>query len=583
MARDYQPQEVAKGKIEIGIARMVHKYPFHVAILERFKIFARAYIATMAVTVSGRDVLLLHNPDFVLSLTGNELRGVLLHEVHHVLFRHVLADPTDYPDEWARTVAEEITANEFIVDEPLPDGAIKLEQFPKLPPLESTHDRYKRLCQVRKRVPISAPVLLLVELDATGGEADVSGKDADSHEQGKAGGSGIASSQTTANLDNSTSQADKRDGAGKGGSKEGKDGGGDGCEANRGGRQDDNGKGNCDSGDGNGGQDDGKQGGDSQSGSGQNAAGQGGGHGGADQGGGGLAGGGPNGKGQRKGQGGSGRDVGGLGDGSEDSSPDPARTQHDGAGGRRSASGTNKPSVHRTVDDHSVWEEARKARHEADAVIDNVIREAVLEVGRERVPVYIRGPANAPPGDTPGNGLYELKGAETGRLPWQQILRRYIGHARKVRPVFNHPPRRFPNLVGIIPGKRRQSGRPKIMVVIDTSASMTDDLLELIDAELAKLAREHEVLIVECDYAIQRVYEYRHRLKTLAGRGGTSFRLPLERNFLRKHHPDLIVFFTDGQGDAPEQPPRVPLIWCLTPQGEAPVEWGRKIQMEAPK
>ncbi len=47
---------------------------------------------------------------------------------------------------------------------------------------------------------------------------------------------------------------------------------------------------------------------------------------------------------------------------------------------------------------------------------------------------------------------------------------------------------------------------------------MTDDLLELIDAELAQLVRDHVVTIVECDHAIQRVYEYRHRLKTLAGR-----------------------------------------------------------------
>jgi predicted metal-dependent peptidase len=118
------------------------------------------------------------------------------------------------------------------------------------------------------------------------------------------------------------------------------------------------------------------------------------------------------------------------------------------------------------------------------------------------------------------------------------------------------------------------------MVVIDTSASMTDDLLELIDAELAKLARGHDVTIVECDYSIQRVYEYRHRLKTLAGRGGTNFRPPLEKQFLRKHHPDLIVFFTDGEGPAPAKPPRVPLIWCVTPRGRAPVDWGKKIQME---
>ena len=32
----------------------------------------------------------------------------------------------DYPDKWARTVAEKVTANEFIVER-LPEGAIRLE------------------------------------------------------------------------------------------------------------------------------------------------------------------------------------------------------------------------------------------------------------------------------------------------------------------------------------------------------------------------------------------------------------------------------------------------------------------------
>ena len=76
-------------------------------------------------------------PDFVLDRSPDELRGVLLHEVHHVLFKHLQSDPSDFPDRWARQVAEEVTANEFIT-EPLPAGAILLSQFPELPPMEST-------------------------------------------------------------------------------------------------------------------------------------------------------------------------------------------------------------------------------------------------------------------------------------------------------------------------------------------------------------------------------------------------------------------------------------------------------------
>jgi hypothetical protein len=156
MVQEYEPQHRAQGQIQICIERLIDEYPFHARILERFRIVSRPEVGTMAVTVSGTDVLLLHNPDFVLNTPSEELTGALLHEVHHVLFNHVLADPADYPDEWARTVAEEVTANEFI-QQPLPGEPIRLEQFPSLPPMESTDERYARLKRRVSRMPIATP------------------------------------------------------------------------------------------------------------------------------------------------------------------------------------------------------------------------------------------------------------------------------------------------------------------------------------------------------------------------------------------------------------------------------------------
>jgi hypothetical protein len=115
----------------------------------------------MGVTTGGNgSVLLLFNPDFVLSLPAAELGGVLLHEVHHVVLDHLLADPADYPDRWARTVAEEVTVNEF-VKEALPAGGIHLSLFPGLPEMESTDERYRRLARITDRFPIELTGLLL--------------------------------------------------------------------------------------------------------------------------------------------------------------------------------------------------------------------------------------------------------------------------------------------------------------------------------------------------------------------------------------------------------------------------------------
>ena len=156
MQRGYEPQQRAQGKIKICITRLIDEYPFHARILERFKMASRPDVGTMGVTVSGNDVLLLHNPDFVLNTPSDELTGALLHQVHHVVFGHVTADPAAYPDDWACTVAAEITANEFI-HLPLPGEPIRLEQFPRFPKMESTDERYDRLKGRVSRKPISTP------------------------------------------------------------------------------------------------------------------------------------------------------------------------------------------------------------------------------------------------------------------------------------------------------------------------------------------------------------------------------------------------------------------------------------------
>ena len=129
------------------------------------------------------------------------------------------------------------------------------------------------------------------------------------------------------------------------------------------------------------------------------------------------------------------------------------------------------------------------------------------------------------------------------------------------------PPVGSPTWSASCQGNAAKAERPRVMAVIDTSGSITPELLESISAELALLARHHAVLVVECDAMVHAVYEYLGPLRAVHGRGGTDFRPPLVRNFLRKHRPDLVVYFTDGFGPAPEQGPQVPLAWCLVPGG----------------
>ena len=143
----------ARGKVGIGVERMAARYPFHAAILERFQIISDPTVETMGVQAFTDGVLLFYAEDFVNELPWDQFLGVLLHEVHHVLFRHIFVDLKAYPDRWARIVAEEVTVNEFVA-EPLPDGVITLEDFPNLPAMESTAQRYRRLRCCKRRFVI---------------------------------------------------------------------------------------------------------------------------------------------------------------------------------------------------------------------------------------------------------------------------------------------------------------------------------------------------------------------------------------------------------------------------------------------
>jgi predicted metal-dependent peptidase len=390
--RDEQRPEFrqAEGRLQLAQERLAAEYPFFVALLARTRVTARPGVGTMAVVTAGEDLLLLHNPTWVLGIPVAELVGVLLHEVHHVLFGHLTMRAEDYPNRAALTIAQEVTVNEYIA-EPLPGKPVLLKDYPILPPRESTAERYRRL---EKVIPDDGQVVV-------------------------------------------------------------------------------------------------------------------------------------------------------------------------------------------TLDNHDVWAEAGPGdgRAEAEAAVRQAVEDALALVDPGQVPQDLRDALRAlGVGSTPGGGREGVATGGRGRVDWQRLLRRYVGQVLEVRPLYGRPPRRFPELAGVLPGRGRQAARPKVMAVIDTSASITAGLLSTIEAELARLARHHEVLVVECDCRVQRVYPFRP-LADVWGRGGTDFRPAFEPGFLRRHRPDLVVYFTDGYGEAPDRPPGVPVVWCLTPGGRKPARWGKDIHM----
>ena len=140
----------AAGKMHIVTQRMVAKYPFHASIVSG-AVFVAEPVKTMAVTVRDGALTFIYDPAFVVATDLDVLIGSLLHEVGHVLADHLVANPADFPDRRARTIAEEVTVNESIT-EPLPPGVLRIDRF-RLPADEDTDQRYRRLAGRTKKPP----------------------------------------------------------------------------------------------------------------------------------------------------------------------------------------------------------------------------------------------------------------------------------------------------------------------------------------------------------------------------------------------------------------------------------------------
>jgi predicted metal-dependent peptidase len=210
-----------------------------------------------------------------------------------------------------------------------------------------------------------------------------------------------------------------------------------------------------------------------------------------------------------------------------------------------------------------------------------MIREAASLVGEE-VPLETRlSLATHYPCDS---WVERLEPEGLGSLPWKELLALSARGLRVRYATRRYPSRRQPESLGIVPGKRSRREHPRVLVAIDTSGSMGDYELLQIAEELRGLTEgDVAVTVVHCDSMIHEVTKVGKGfvLRELKGRGGTDLRPPFEEAFLRQHQPDLVVYFTDGYGPAPDAPPsNVEVLWILTGyRPQVPARFGKVVTM----
>lgn len=175
------------------------------------------------------------------------------------------------------------------------------------------------------------------------------------------------------------------------------------------------------------------------------------------------------------------------------------------------------------------------------------------------------------------------------RIPWRDRLSHVIRELSD--PIISggddfsmrHPSKRSYSRKLIRPGLIDQTLDP--LFIVDTSGSMSaQQMMAGIDESIAVLQQmgieEGWLCMVDAAVAMQptriNFNELQGAIK-FYGRGGTDFGPGLRAAVNMHPRPDLVFYWTDGDGYAPRTPCPIPVIWGITPHSHytrRPAPWG---------
>jgi len=169
------------------------------------------------------------------------------------------------------------------------------------------------------------------------------------------------------------------------------------------------------------------------------------------------------------------------------------------------------------------------------------------------------------------------------QLPWRMLLARYVTATAREDYSYSRPSSRRGE-PAIFP--RLRSHQVNVVAAIDVSGFIATSELKEFLAEINQIKAQirARVTLLACDAQIDpdgpweyEPWEEFALPKIFSGGGGTDFNPVF--NWIEKQdlNPDLIVYFTDAEGDFPKQEPYCPVIWLV--KGKEPVPWGQRIQL----
>lgn len=155
------------------------------------------------------------------------------------------------------------------------------------------------------------------------------------------------------------------------------------------------------------------------------------------------------------------------------------------------------------------------------------------------------------------------------RVPWRRVLRSTVRHSIRAatgEPTATHarPDRRADSRPDFIyPGHAHR--QPSVAVVVDTSGSMSQRLLDAALTEISGICARSgaaTTAVISCDATAHAVQQVRTASDVaLTGGGGTDMRAGIEAAAALRPAPDIVIVLTDGFTPwPPTSPPAIRLV-----------------------
>jgi predicted metal-dependent peptidase len=168
------------------------------------------------------------------------------------------------------------------------------------------------------------------------------------------------------------------------------------------------------------------------------------------------------------------------------------------------------------------------------------------------------------------------------QLPWRVLLARYLMSTAREDYSFQRPPRREGD--ALLP--RLASGEVDLCVALDTSGSIAAEELAQFVSEVDAIKGQirARVTLHACDERLDArgPWEFRHwepiaLPPEIGGGGGTRFAPVFDWLAETRRRPDVLLYFTDAEGEFPRHAPAFPVLWLVKGRGRVP--WGERIQL----